>query len=100
MDMQASVLCRGSVIALTIVVMSEAFLVVRIVIMMMIERMQCEGVDRVTGIIVMLMSVRRGSRDEAIARKGKREAEAQKASDARHDFRLEANCCSLLKLVC
>lgn len=97
MDMQASVLCRGGVIALNIVVMSEAFVVVRIVIMMMINSMQCDGVDRVTRIIVMLMSVRRGSRDEAIACKSKRQAKAQEASDERHDFRLEANCCSLLK---
>jgi len=94
MDMQASVLCRGGVIALNIVVMSEAFVVVRIMIMMMIDSMQCDGVDRVTGIIVMLMSVRRGSRDAAIACKSKRQAEAQEASDERHDFRLEANCCS------
>jgi hypothetical protein len=40
------------------------------------------------------MSVRRGSRDAAIACKSKRQAEAQEASDERHDFRLEANCCS------
>ena len=99
MDMQAPLLCRCGVIALIIVMMIESFVVVLIVmiIMIIIDRVQCDGMDRVTGIIVLLMGVRRGGRDEAVACKSKRQAKAHEASDERHDFRLEANCCSLLK---
>mgnify|MGYP002682416464 CR=1 FL=1 len=61
-----------------------------------LDRILRHGVDRVTSSIVMLMSVHRGSRDEAVACKGKRQAKAHEASEERHVFRLEANCCRLL----
>ncbi|HOY76427.1 MAG TPA: hypothetical protein PLH23_05085 [Hyphomonadaceae bacterium] len=98
MNMQASLLCRGAVIARTIIMMVESFVVIFIVVKMviMIDRILRHGVDRVTSSIVMLMSVHRGSRDEAVACKGKRQAKAHEASEERHVFRLEANCCRLL----
>ncbi len=87
MDMQASLLCRCGVLARVIFVMIESFVVV-LMVMIMMDTVQCDGMDRVTSSIVMLMSVRRGSRDEAIACKGKRKAKAHEASDERHVFRL------------
>lgn len=97
MDMEASVLCRSGVVAQTLV-MSEGFVVVLVVVIVMIimARVQSHGMDGETGGVVMFVSVGWGSRNEAVACKGKRQAKAYEAPDERHDCRLKANCCILL----
>jgi len=99
-DMQAFVLCRSGVIAQTVVVMIDGFVVVVVLVMVIVMTImaliQCHGMNGVTGGVMMLVSMRRGSRDEAVACKRKRQAKAHEAPDERHGYRLGANCCILL----
>lgn len=93
---------RSSVIAGHIFMMIKGFGVVAIVMIIMMVRIQSNSVDGIDRdrIFLMRMGMSRRSRDEAIACKGKRQAEANEAPDERHDLRLKANCCSLLKSYC
>lgn len=86
---------RRGVITGHIFMMITGFVVV-VVMMIMMVRIQSNSVDGIARIVVMLMGMSRRGRNEAIACKGKRQAEAHEAPGKRHGFRLETDCCILL----
>lgn len=81
MNMQVAVLGGRGVVAEIVVVMIEGFVVVLALgfIMIIMACVQSDGMDGVTSVVVMIVRMRRGSRNEAIACKGKRQAKAHEA---------------------
>jgi len=81
MNMQVAVLGGRGVVAEIVVVMIEGFVVVLALgfIMIIMACIQSDGMDGVASSVVMIVRMRRGSRNEAIACKGKRQAKAHEA---------------------
>ena len=81
MNVHTAVLGGRGVVAEVVVVMIEGFVVVLAVgfIMIIMAGIQSDGMDGVTSSVVMIVRMRRGSRNEAIACKGKRQAKAHEA---------------------
>jgi hypothetical protein len=81
MNMHAAVFGGRGVVAEVVVVMIEGFVVVLAVgfIMIIMACIQSDGMDGVASSVVMIVRMRRGSRNEAIACKGKRQAKAHEA---------------------
>ena len=81
MNMQAAVFGGRGVVAEILVVMIEGFVVVLTVgvVMIIMAGIQSDGMDGVASSVVMIVRMRRGSRNEAIACKGKRQAKAHEA---------------------
>ena len=81
MNMQVAVLGGRGVVAEIVVVMIEGFVVVLALgfIMIIMACVQSDSMDGVTSVVVMIVRMRRGSRNEAIACKGKRQAKAHEA---------------------
>ena len=98
MNMQVAMFGWRGVVAEIVVVMIEGFVVVLAVgfIMIIMACIQSDGMDGVPSSVVMIVRMRRSSRDEAIACKGKRQAKAHEAPGERHSFKLATNCCILL----
>ena len=98
MNMQVAMFGWRGVVAEIVVVMIEGFVVVLALgfIMIIMACIQSDGMDGVPSSVVMIVRMRRSSRDEAIACKGKRQAKAHEAPGERHAYKLEANCCILL----
>ena len=81
MNMQVAMFGGRGVVAEVVVVMIEGFVVVLAVgfIMIIMACIQSDGMDGVASSVVMIVRMRRGSRNEAIACKGKRQAKAHEA---------------------
>lgn len=81
MNVHTAVLGGRGVVAEVVVVMIEGFVVVLAVgfIMIIMACIQSDGMDGVASSVVMIVRMRRGSRNEAIACKGKRQAKAHEA---------------------
>ncbi len=86
MDMQSSMLGRRRVLSQPIVMMIMGIVEIRAVMIVMIisDCIQCDRMEDILSMIVVPMSMRRSGRDEAIARKGKRQEKTHEASSERH----------------
>ncbi|OYX45607.1 MAG: hypothetical protein B7Y90_18580 [Alphaproteobacteria bacterium 32-64-14] len=87
---------RCGVIAWKLVMMVENFGVLVTVIVINDARIQRYGMDSVTMSLVVSVGMGRCRRNEAIACKSKRKAEAHEAPEKRHRLQLYAICCNLL----
>lgn len=96
MHVHAVVFGWSSGIAGHVFLMIHGFVVVVIVMIVMMVRIQGDSMDGVNRRVAVLVGMSRRSRDEAVACKGKRQAEAHEAPGKRHGFRLETDCCILL----
>lgn len=81
MNMQVAVFGGRGVVAQILIMMIEGFVVVLTVgvVMVIMAGIQSDGMDGVASSVVMIVRMRRGSRNEAIACKGKRQAKAHEA---------------------
>jgi len=80
MNMQVAVFGGRGVVAQILFVMIEGFVVVLTVgVMVIMAGIQSDCMDGVASSVVMIVRMRRGSRNEAIACKGKRQAKAHEA---------------------
>lgn len=81
MNMQVAVFGGRGVVAQILFVMIEGFVVVLTVgvVMVIMAGIQSDSMDGVASSVVMIVRMRRGSRNEAIACKGKRQAKAHEA---------------------
>ncbi len=81
MNMQAAMFGGRGVVAQILFVMIEGFVAVLTVgvVMVIMAGIQSDGMDGVASSVVMIVRMRRGSRNEAIACKGKRQAKAHEA---------------------
>ena len=81
MNMQVAVFGGRGVVAQILFVMIEGFVAVLTVgvVMVIMAGIQSDGMDGVASSVVMIVRMRRGSRNEAIACKGKRQAKAHEA---------------------
>jgi hypothetical protein len=89
MDMQSSMLGRRRILSQPIVMMIMGIVEIRAVMIVMIvmiisDCIQCDRMEDILSMIVVPMSMRRSGRDEAIARKGKRQEKTHEASSERH----------------
>ena len=81
MNMQVAMFGGRVVVAQVLVVMIEGFVLVLAVgvVMVFMAGIQSDGMDGVPSSVVMIVRMRRSSRNEAIACKGKRQAKAHEA---------------------
>ena len=81
MNMQVAVFGGRGVVAQILIMMIEGFVLVLTVgvVMVIMAGIQSDGMDGVASSVVMIVRMRRGSRNEAIACKGKRQAKAHEA---------------------
>ena len=81
MNMQAAMFGGRGVVAQILFVMIEGFVAVLTVgvVMVIMAGIQSDSMDGVASSVVMIVRMRRGSRNEAIACKGKRQAKAHEA---------------------
>jgi membrane protein CcdC involved in cytochrome C biogenesis len=95
MDMQSSMLGRRRVLSQPIVMMIMGILEIRAVMIVMIisDCIQCDRMEGMLSMTMMPMSMRRSSRDEAIAGKGKRQEKTHEASSERHDSERQRKHC-------